>query len=474
MTDRTMEVNEGSACGSSKSVTIFINSPNECQGAGNKTKHTVQINLTATGKDLRARVSDLVKIEQECIELIYCGRNLDMEKPLSEQKIVDKARVRVKKIDMKAREEERCLSRIKKGADLLVQRGQWSGENFEKTYLKITNEKLEVVEVPEKERVAILTALVLHETARDYMKPEKQDWTRALKFLKFAEEAFGECNQDYIKYIDNNGVLNLDVLWCYMKLEKQPSLEEANKRLENAEMYLKNTFEKNTESDQEHEENSVRKKILFLQVHILWGVLFSYRSMKKEALDNFHKAEKLCDELRLDDCDFAQLRHGGLTRQEARLGLRACGGDLGKAREFIQQRRQRIEQQRLDSYKGKRDRTEVMDVGDSEHTASQTLQPNQATQVCGQLNGTSSSQTTEAADALMLVGARVQPVLAPNPTNVSEADTQERPEDEEALIKEILQRLPANGDSYIDLSLEEEQAVLAQYMTKLIDSETRQ
>ncbi|XP_042188372.1 NEDD8 ultimate buster 1 isoform X5 [Callorhinchus milii] len=424
MTDRTMEVNEGSACGSSKSVTIFINSPNECQGAGNKTKHTVQINLTATGKDLRARVSDLVKIEQECIELIYCGRNLDMEKPLSEQKIVDKARVRVKKIDMKAREEERCLSRIKKGADLLVQRGQWSGENFEKTYLKITNEKLEVVEVPEKERVAILTALVLHETARDYMKPEKQDWTRALKFLKFAEEAFGECNQDYIKYIDNNGVLNLDVLWCYMKLEKQPSLEEANKRLENAEMYLKNTFEKNTESDQEHEqENSVRKKILFLQVHILWGVLFSYRSMKKEALDNFHK---------------------------------------------------RIEQQRLDSYKGKRDRTEVMDVGDSEHTASQTLQPNQATQVCGQLNGTSSSQTTEAADALMLVGARVQPVLAPNPTNVSEADTQERPEDEEALIKEILQRLPANGDSYIDLSLEEEQAVLAQYMTKLIDSETRQ
>eukprot|EP00062_Callorhinchus_milii_P024813 gi/632985121/ref/XP_007909501.1/ PREDICTED: uncharacterized protein LOC103190493 isoform X3 [Callorhinchus milii] len=420
MTDRTMEVNEGSACGSSKSVTIFINSPNECQGAGNKTKHTVQINLTATGKDLRARVSDLVKIEQECIELIYCGRNLDMEKPLSEQKIVDKARVRVKKIDMKAREEERCLSRIKKGADLLVQRG----ENFEKTYLKITNEKLEVVEVPEKERVAILTALVLHETARDYMKPEKQDWTRALKFLKFAEEAFGECNQDYIKYIDNNGVLNLDVLWCYMKLEKQPSLEEANKRLENAEMYLKNTFEKNTESDQEHEqENSVRKKILFLQVHILWGVLFSYRSMKKEALDNFHK---------------------------------------------------RIEQQRLDSYKGKRDRTEVMDVGDSEHTASQTLQPNQATQVCGQLNGTSSSQTTEAADALMLVGARVQPVPAPNPTNVSEADTQERPEDEEALIKEILQRLPANGDSYIDLSLEEEQAVLAQYMTKLIDSETRQ
>ncbi|MEQ2180914.1 hypothetical protein GOODEAATRI_006168, partial [Goodea atripinnis] len=143
-------------------------------------------------------------------------------------------------------------------------------------------------------QLALILAMGFHEKGRSLMKRKQYD--NALCHLLQADQQFSS--------VDNYAVLQLDIVWCYRALEALSCLEDGRSRLQRAEeCFLKCYGEQ-------------QQRLLMIKVENLYG--------------------RLCP----DSEKMAQLMALGFTEREARLGLRACGGDLQEAAIHISNRRQ--------------------------------------------------------------------------------------------------------------------------------------
>uniref|UniRef100_UPI00398F4E19 NEDD8 ultimate buster 1-like n=1 Tax=Pristiophorus japonicus TaxID=55135 RepID=UPI00398F4E19 len=473
------------ACSSSGQQDIWVMLPKQLQENEKKMKITISPNASVHHLCLEIR-KKLPNDECKNIELVHKGKNLIKDKTLNEQNVKNKGTVMLMLVNKDNREQTAFVSRIKKGAELLAKQD----EDFEKPYLKIVDQNGEIIEVPEEEKVVILTALILHEVGRSNMK--KGDYVRALVFLDFAENEFRKCDEVHLNSIDNYGVLNLDVIWCNLQIQNIQFLHDARKRLEKAQSYFNNCFGKNQERLQKLKDDSGRHKILFLRLYVLWGVWFYHNKLEKDALRDLKKAEDLLKELSVNDCLLGCLMNQGFTSHEARLALRATGGgDIGKAKLYIEARRERARQQTIEAEKRREGLRRPMEVDHPEQAVSEENRtPGQAGQVSlpsanpvpsagagvpSPPGGTSTSTTPSGPPvregAPSPPGKTTPSASSPSATSAA-TDAQGNPEQDD-MLKEILAYLPQDEDDYIDLSLEEEEDVIDEYKAKLNKNGTK-
>ncbi|XP_041040934.1 NEDD8 ultimate buster 1-like isoform X2 [Carcharodon carcharias] len=439
-----MEVSQEEACSSSGNLVIWLQLPTPFRKGKRKIKITTSSN--ATGLQLCKEISkQLSNIEVETMTLICGGTILDMAKTLTEQGMKNNTNVMLRVINEVKRQQSNITSKIRKGAELLAKQD----EDFQKPYLKIVNHKGEIIKVPEEKRVIILIALILHEVGRSNMK--KENYEEALEFLNLAENEFGHCDEVQLSSIDNYGVLHLDVMWCNFKLQKIECLRDAESRLKDAQRYFKNCFGVNLERLEQLEDNSGRDKILHLRLYILLGVQFYHKQMEKDALRDLTKALKLLDELRLNDFDVVCLASEGFTVREARFGLRGTGGDFEKAKLHIEKKRERAQQQRREAEERREQPTRGAELNN-------TLQV-----VSGQANQVSppNSNPLSSVDTV----TQSSPSVTSSPTFPT-TDAESSSEDDE-ILKEILSLLPEDDDDYIDTTLEDEEAIIHEYLAKI-------
>ncbi|GCB79257.1 hypothetical protein scyTo_0018730, partial [Scyliorhinus torazame] len=393
-------------------------------------------------------ISRLAGIKVKNMRLIFKGKELKMDQTLKEQNVKANVLIMLSLVNTYEREETHSLSRIRRGAELLAKQD----EDFEKPYLKIVNHKGEIIEIPKEQHVMILTALILHEKGRSDMKKAK--YKEALEFLKLAELEFRKCDQVQLNSIDNYGVLNLDACWCYLKLRDIEQLKDAKERLENAQRYFTNCFGENEERLQQLEDDSGRHKILFLRLYVLRGVYFYHRHMMKDALSDLTEAETQLDALRLDDFDVVCLANEGFTTREARFGLRATGGDIEKAKLYINKKRERARQQRSEADERREQ------LSRTNNTAQAVTDVNR---VAEQGNQVSSLNTNP---------SRPVDTLTPPGTLTSPAPTSPPPgapdnSENNVNLEDILSFLHLDDDDYIDVTLEDEEALIQEYLAKL-------
>ncbi|XP_048471887.1 NEDD8 ultimate buster 1-like [Rhincodon typus] len=251
------------------------------------------------------------------------------------------------------------------------------------------------------------------------------------------------------------------MVWCNLQLQKIEYLKDAREKLENAQKYFNECFGENQERLRRLEDDSGRHQILFLQLYVLWGVWFYYNQMEKDALKNLDQAEKLLNKLRLNDSDVADLVNQGFTTWEARLALRATMGDVEEAKVHINKRReQRAQQQRREADE-RRQRLSTQATGSNTDVPEENRRSDQGNQ-----NSLMNTNPPLTADTVTTpTPGENSSSASPDPSSPSPG-AQGSSEDDDVL-QEILALLPEDKDDYINVTLEEEEAVILEYKAKL-------
>ncbi|XP_062900542.1 NEDD8 ultimate buster 1-like isoform X2 [Mobula hypostoma] len=462
---------------SSGDLLLNIQLPQQLQREKKKMK--IKISRDATGAELCNEIAkNLENIKAENMQLIYKGKNISLDKTLGEQAVKDKGVVRFTQVNNEQRKHEALISRIIKGAELLAKRDK----DFEGKYFNAISHRREIVDLPESEKVVFLTALILHEVGRWNMK--NSDYPEALLFLNHAEREFRRCKEELLNSIDNYGVLNLDITWCYLQLKGIQSHAEARERLEDAQAYFDRCFGADQHRLQEQKDKSGRHRILLLRLLVLWGVWFFHNNNLRQSKEDFGKAEKLLDQLSVDDLSVSILVHEGYSTREARLALRAMDGNTEEAKSYIEEKRQ--EQRAAESKRQRLHRPSDIDNSDRgspERNGSpeqiNQVSPSSATSLPAQgLPHYWQQEPPISANSVPVAGSSLSAPADGTSSSISEptvpAPTGAQSDDEhDQILREILNYLPNDIDDYIDLSLEDEEDIVREYKTKISDSAQR-
>uniref|UniRef100_A0A8C9WQQ6 Negative regulator of ubiquitin like proteins 1 n=1 Tax=Scleropages formosus TaxID=113540 RepID=A0A8C9WQQ6_SCLFO len=325
--------------------------------------------LDVTAQDAMKMICE--KFGLQHIKLILSGKILNPEKRLDEQGVKHNSRVMVLKKsepetqqrmleeEQKKKSQDESVRRTQKGFQILSERD--GSQDPETTpFLEIADQKGNPLEIPPAEKKALIVAMGFHEKGRALMK--RKDYESALCHLLEADDSFSKCDSTLLDVVDNYGVLQLDIVWCYRKLVSLTSLNDARHRLKKAEDYFLKSYGEENKRLLQIKGNTGREEVLFLRLYLLQSLQAYLEGHDIYAAQQLQKVESLYQQLNLDPDKMMELMSLGYTEQEARLGLRACKGDTNAAALHISQRREEKEKMKQTEREKRMRRVEAITV----------------------------------------------------------------------------------------------------------------
>ncbi|XP_022369578.1 NEDD8 ultimate buster 1 isoform X3 [Enhydra lutris kenyoni] len=501
-------------------------------------KNLLETRLHITGRELRSKIAETFGFQENYIKIVINKKQLQLGKTLEEQGVTHNVKAMV--LELKQSEEdvrkhfqveeeeqneaelkEKRIQRTKRGLEILAERAEMVVDPETTPYLDIANQTGRSIRIPPSERKALMLAMGYHEKGRAFLK--RKEYGIALPCLLDADKYFCECCRELLDTVDNYAVLQLDIVWCYFRLEQLECLDDAEKKLNLAQKCFKNCYGENHQRLVHIKGNCGKEKVLFLRLYLLQGIRNYHSGNGEEARDCLNKARQLFKELYIDPSKVHNLLQLGFTAQEARLGLRACDGNVDHAAAHITNRREELAQIRKEEKEKKRRRLESINslkgMGYSTHAAKQILLSNpQMWWLNDSDPETSSHQESPsqenieqlvymgfdavAADAALRVfrgnvqlaaqtlahnGGSLPPDLqlaaedassTPSTSPSDSAGTSSASTDEDMeteAVNEILEDIPEHEEDYLDSTLEDEEIIIAEYLSYVenIKSATR-
>ncbi|XP_072568381.1 NEDD8 ultimate buster 1 [Paramormyrops kingsleyae] len=325
--------------------------------------------LDVTAQEVMNKISE--KYEIKYISLVFRGNILNPDKKLNEHNIKHNSKVmilqksepekqqEVVQEEQKVRSQDESLKRTQKGFEILSARD--GSEDPETTpYLEIADQKGNPLKIPPDEKKALILAMGFHEKGRALCK--KNEHQMALYHLLEADSNFNKCRSALLNTVDNYAVLQLDIVWCYRMLEMLTCLDEAKRRLEKAEEYFLKCYGEQKERLLQIKGNTGREEVLFLRLYLLQCLVAWLSGNEQHATKQLAKVEKLYKELHMDPNKISRVTELGFTTQEARLGLRACDGDVSAAATYLTDRKEEKQKMKAEERQKRRRRLEAINT----------------------------------------------------------------------------------------------------------------
>ncbi|XP_068593205.1 NEDD8 ultimate buster 1 isoform X2 [Cebidichthys violaceus] len=491
-----------------------------------KTKSHLETRLDVLVQEVVDRIGEEYGLKY--IKLILNGKTLSVDQSLDQQGVKNHSKMMVLKVsdaewklqlseeEEKKKNQKESLQRTQKGFQILSER---DGSEDSSPFLEIADQRGNPLKIPPQEKKALILAMGFHEKGRSLMK--KKQFDNALCHLLQADEQFSRCGSALLASVDNFAVLQLDVVWCYRALEALSCLDDGRSRLQRAEDCFLRCYGERQQRLLMIKGNTGREEVLFLRLHLLQSLLSYIEGNDAQARHQLSKVEALYSRLCLDSEKMDQLMSLGFTEREARLGLRACEGDLQEAALHISNQRQEREELKQRERKRRSRRSEVIstltELGFSRRDAARALHhadgdvdkaygilldssgsaqaTNNNTEGCVEQLLYLGFQRDVSEAALRLTGGDVQSatqLLLDNqgvlsPELMAESPSSEEPstsssnsfstssststEDSE-LVNEVLEDISRHEEDYLDLTLEEESELITTMKTYLSGGHT--
>ncbi|KAF2899522.1 hypothetical protein ILUMI_06657 [Ignelater luminosus] len=296
-----------------------------------------EILLSSLGSDLKNIVSEHVEVPLDKLKLIAGGKVLHDTESLHSQCVQNGQQILALTLsesstDIKEAENRyQEIESVKADTHLLA-----SDDSF---YMELEDQAGNPIDIPSKERKALMIAMALHEKGRSALK--KEDYAKALVFFLDADNEFSQCNSQLLNLVDNYALLDLDIAWCYLCLQSVSHLPEAFNRLKRCESMFERSYGPNLERLIAVKGTPGNEAALFLRLHLLQGIVLFHQNKRQEALRLFQKVELELQQLKVDENKVSSLVELGYSTAEARLGLRATHGDVNLAANYINENREK-------------------------------------------------------------------------------------------------------------------------------------
>ncbi|XP_046880284.1 NEDD8 ultimate buster 1 isoform X2 [Hypomesus transpacificus] len=330
-------------------------------------KNYLETRLDVLTQSVMDRIAEIHGLQY--IKLILNGKELLPEKHLNEQNVKNNSKVMVLRVsepqkkkqmadeEDKKKTQNESVQRTQKGFQILSER-DGSEDPATTPFLEIADQKGNPLNIPHSEKKALILAMGFHEKGRALLK--RKQYEAALCHLLQADDQFNQCGSALLGTVDNYAVLQLDIVWCYRALEALSCLDDGRQRLQRAEDCFLKCYGERQQRLLQIKGNTGSEDVLFLRMYLLQSLLFFLDGQERDAALKLQKAEDLYSRLVTDPDLMTQLLAFGFSEREARLGLRACQGNVNQAAMHISNRRQERDEMKREEREKRRRRVEAI------------------------------------------------------------------------------------------------------------------
>ncbi|CAI9718379.1 NEDD8 ultimate buster 1-like [Octopus vulgaris] len=302
----------------------------------------IEVNLQQTGLFLRSKIAEMCGVQTENIKMIVSGHLLSDELSLCDQNVKCNSLVLVIVSQFTPSEVHMMegsmtnLANSRKEAEILSSKVEDSSDDT--PFLEIADQNGRPLKLPASEKKALAFAMALNEKGRSHLK--QKDYSSALILLLEADSEFKKCRSDILSAVDNFALVNLDIVWCYQQLQNIDELPDADKRLKICEDCFHQSYGANLERLTLMKGTSGKEQVLFMRLHLLQGVVAFHCNKLDLAKSLLKTASSELSQVTIKDEALQQVMSMGYKDREARLALRASGGDIQAAINHIEQRKE--------------------------------------------------------------------------------------------------------------------------------------
>jgi len=262
---------------------------------------TINIDLNKTGESLR---ESIVLPSKNQMKMICNGVLINSNQTLLSQKVLNNSKILVVTLSSdpdRLKVEEKTLQEI----ELIKADTELLAAQQEDNSLRITDQSGNILNLPIEEKKSLATAMALHEKGRAALK--RNQVSLALAFFYEADLCFTGCRAEILRAVDNAGLLNLDIAWCYLLLGNAADISDAAIRLETCQQTLSRSYGTQMERLLELKGTTGNEAVLFLRLHLLQGVVAFHQGKSLEAMAILSSAEEELKKLSINDEDLSRL-----------------------------------------------------------------------------------------------------------------------------------------------------------------------
>nr|XP_055248399.1 NEDD8 ultimate buster 1 isoform X7 [Gorilla gorilla gorilla] len=451
-------------------------------------KNLLETRLHITGRELRSKIAETFGLQENYIKIVINKKQLQLGKTLEEQGVAHNVKAMV--LELKQSEEdarknfqleeeeqneaklkEKQIQRTKRGLEILAKRAETVVDPEMTPYLDIANQTGRSIRIPPSERKALMLAMGYHEKGRAFLK--RKEYGIALPCLLDADKYFCECCRELLDTVDNYAVLQLDIVWCYFRLEQLECLDDAEKKLNLAQKCFKNCYGENHQRLVHIKGNCGKEKVLFLRLYLLQGIRNYHSGNDVEACEYLNKElaqirmeEKEKKRRRLENIRF--LEGMGYSTHAAQQALHAASGNLDEALKIL------LSNPQIWWLNDSNPETDNCQESPSQENIDQLVYMGFDALVAEAALRVFRGNVQLAAQTLAHNGGSLPPELPLSPEDslsppatspsdsagTSSASTDEDMETE--AVNEILEDIPEHEEDYLDSTLEDEEIIIAE------------